>query len=62
MVECEFVACGALSWYIKVLIDTWWNVNDSLPVREIEHNLVLIDTWWNVNYDRLACRKEAFEF
>ena len=23
---------------------------------------VLIDTWWNVNYDRLACRKEAFEF
>ena len=22
---------------------------------------VLIDTWWNVNYDRLACRKEAFE-
>ena len=34
MVECEFVACGALAWYVKVLIDTWWNVNFALHETE----------------------------
>ena len=49
MVECESFRVTYSTKSKNVLIDTWWNVNDSLPVREIEHNLVLIDTWWNVN-------------
>ena len=49
MVECEFPFRTCQHRYRKVLIDTWWNVNeDYLDVLgNIES--VLIDTWWNVN-------------
>ena len=34
---------------MKVLIETYWNVNDyKQPVRRKENN-VLIETYWNVN-------------
>ena len=32
-----------------VLIDTWWNVNESLRNLVPVEPDVLIDTWWNVN-------------
>ena len=32
-----------------VLIDTWWNVNQSTSTKEFVNVAVLIDTWWNVN-------------
>ena len=34
---------------MKVLIDTWWNVNLIVNWHEIPVEYVLIDTWWNVN-------------
>ena len=34
---------------VCVLIDTWWNVNNTPDMRQITATTVLIDTWWNVN-------------
>ncbi len=33
----------------KVLIDTWWNVNQLASITGTGWAVVLIDTWWNVN-------------
>ncbi len=33
----------------KVLIDTWWNVNQGTEFFNSLMDFVLIDTWWNVN-------------
>ena len=41
MVECELIRASVIFLMLKVLIDTWWNVNTIITV--------LIDTWWNVN-------------
>ena len=35
----------------RVLIDTWWNVNDQKAESVVEQVDVLIDTWWNVNQE-----------
>ena len=35
----------------RVLIDTWWNVNEYGTGDNICADIVLIDTWWNVNED-----------
>ena len=32
-----------------VLIDTWWNVNNTILSDGRCADSVLIDTWWNVN-------------
>ena len=38
------------SWkFLRVLIDTWWNVNTNKLGAGVEEIAVLIDTWWNVN-------------
>ena len=42
------------SVFQKVLIDTWWNVNDSKFAEFVQAIPVLIDTWWNVNYGRFT--------
>ena len=62
MVECEFhmipLKASAVLGFNRYMVECeWWFV-------EVDWRWcrVLIDTWWNVNYDRLACRKEAFEF
>ena len=34
---------------IRVLIDTWWNVNVVVYPSGAFVSWVLIDTWWNVN-------------
>ena len=34
---------------LRVLIDTWWNVNSNVYCFTTQDNAVLIDTWWNVN-------------
>ena len=34
---------------VKVLIDTWWNVNINFSGKMAQMSTVLIDTWWNVN-------------
>ena len=34
---------------LKVLIDTWWNVNQLIEGVATIFQGVLIDTWWNVN-------------
>ena len=34
---------------VVVLIDTWWNVNETGKKKEEDKKEVLIDTWWNVN-------------
>ena len=34
---------------VRVLIDTWWNVNPIEVGVLKEVRIVLIDTWWNVN-------------
>ena len=49
MVECEYVESGRRRRLFKVLIDTWWNVNDEYVVAHTKIIRVLIDTWWNVN-------------
>ena len=51
MVECEYENSKRYSsQMIRVLIDTWWNVNP-FSARSCAHSaiIVLIDTWWNVN-------------
>ena len=45
MCLCMFIGCILEG----VLIDTWWNVNNSIRERYTGGNSVLIDTWWNVN-------------
>ena len=36
--------------YHRVLIDTWWNVNNLFIINYVVQGFVLIDTWWNVNF------------
>ena len=56
MVECECRFEPFLCKHNIVLIDTWWNVNNSERVFLFVPASVLIDTWWNVN------EKEAKHF
>ena len=49
MVECESVYHMSTFVDNKVLIDTWWNVNQSVNCVWNAYVSVLIDTWWNVN-------------
>ena len=49
MVECECNSNIQFSFFVYVLIDTWWNVNDVNSLTSFEPCAVLIDTWWNVN-------------
>ena len=49
MVECESKRLYYFINNLKVLIDTWWNVNRSISIVPNNRNPVLIDTWWNVN-------------
>ena len=35
---------------MRVLIDTWWNVNFVTSRQLMDVEQVLIDTWWNVNF------------
>ena len=51
MVECECCVEKYGETVIRVvLIDTWWNVNDSVISYNGISETVLIDTWWNVNF------------
>ena len=49
MVECELVRTAVIFFMLKVLIDTWWNVNNASAEILPLSSPVLIDTWWNVN-------------
>ena len=49
MVECESEYIVVGQSVMKVLIDTWWNVNKVRAKVFEEGKPVLIDTWWNVN-------------
>ena len=49
MVECESNTRLISFLDTSVLIDTWWNVNQSTSIKEFVSVAVLIDTWWNVN-------------
>ena len=49
MVECECIPFTYGIWWLPVLIDTWWNVNELQSPTKQPEQLVLIDTWWNVN-------------
>ena len=49
MVECESESSKRSKNTGIVLIDTWWNVNDSARSDAQTSSQVLIDTWWNVN-------------
>mgnify|MGYP000877370042 CR=1 FL=1 len=49
MVECESETWLHNSTGIRVLIDTWWNVNEKEDAYIYSIDRVLIDTWWNVN-------------
>ena len=42
----------SFAWFVRVLIDTWWNVNLDGYKGQDCLILVLIDTWWNVNTER----------
>ena len=57
MVECEFFSTIKRLSVIKVLIDTWWNVNYGIGRDVVVYQLVLIDTWWNVNKSLIKCSK-----
>ena len=49
MVECEYDLSRKNRKYVRVLIDTWWNVNATGTDSNKNLSAVLIDTWWNVN-------------
>ena len=49
ILECKCIRWQDTLERSKVLIETYWNVNDyKQPVRRKENN-VLIETYWNVN-------------
>ena len=50
MVECEYDGNTMDEKKIRVLIDTWWNVNADKSPLAMASVTVLIDTWWNVNF------------
>ena len=54
MVECEYSNRSAVIGDFVVLIDTWWNVNDSVISYNGISETVLIDTWWNVNLENIV--------
>ena len=56
MVECEYLIHDKDSNIFAVLIDTWWNVNETHRIFFLNCYLVLIDTWWNVN--RITAKKK----
>ena len=58
MVECEFFSSASISSSAPVLIDTWWNVNDTICGPASINPAVLIDTWWNVNTNKLGAGVE----
>ena len=47
---------------VAVLIETWWNVNNVLPLAEGSVITVLIETWWNVNsfFDKMGFDQDTF--
>ena len=49
MVECELKSLILRIKKLSVLIDTWWNVNETTHNLQYLSKYVLIDTWWNVN-------------
>ena len=50
MVECELITSVLTVIVLRVLIDTWWNVNKGQDKPIYQGYRVLIDTWWNVNH------------
>ena len=34
MVECEFILFIDIMYRLRVLIDTWWNVNQEPPITD----------------------------
>ena len=56
MVECESYGVFNALIFLTVLIDTWWNVNETHRIFFLNCYLVLIDTWWNVN--RITAKKK----
>ena len=58
MVECEFGYGHTGKDVKKVLIDTWWNVNERIGKIRGKFADVLIDTWWNVN--QIHCFNTVF--
>ena len=56
MVECECWLDISMVLCVRVLIDTWWNVNYLYSRLTTLIYLVLIDTWWNVNWCFMGCR------
>ena len=52
MVECELLLIISGEHLNRVLIDTWWNVNNRYFLTQVVNKKVLIDTWWNVNHKR----------
>ena len=40
--------------FVRVLISTYWNVNDMEWLKEHEKEFVLISTYWNVNAGETA--------
>ena len=53
MVECELLSLIGKMYIDAVLIDTWWNVNQTTGISADPTAIVLIDTWWNVNHIKM---------
>ena len=49
IVECKSIMGGVTGGGAGDLIDTQWNVNESIDINYMEWCLDLIDTQWNVN-------------
>ncbi len=62
MVECEFRSVQPNVRRIRVLIDTWWNVNSGVQIIDVDSGLVLIDTWWNVNLNEIKKLNKMCKF
>ena len=62
MVECEYLIHDKDSNIFAVLIDTWWNVNETTAKKKRARTYVLIDTWWNVNMPVNAITDNRYRF
>ena len=43
---------------MKILIETYWNVNQIEKAIEVMQYEILIETYWNVNFNQLIRCKE----
>ena len=62
LLECKFSKNLRSNFSDKVLISTYWNVNEKIQLSNDYAVSVLISTYWNVNQEAEGCQTRAERF